>query len=239
MTSKPLDVPYNVLHISFFNDQTRSTLYFGVRGYFNNLSSTSIEKWHLGVSSTYSTAKPHSELQTTSPFVSCWVNHTALKTKLVLYVLGEFSFCSLQISMEIDTCAKICIAMSRRVWFPGIFLTMMCNPQWPEINNALLPGQNVVDFLTSLLPCFELSFRHWWPFSLMREVSAQSKLTWVKLRFKKGVSHMHTASHSSNQSPDFNRSSSLLSCRRKFRALLTKLSDRTCLKTTCPTSAKN
>lgn len=28
---------------------------------------------------------------------------------------------------------------------PAIFLTMTCNPNWPEIQDALLPGQNLQD----------------------------------------------------------------------------------------------
>lgn len=32
------------------------------------------------------------------------------------------------------------IAISNKVGYPDIFLTMICNPRWHEINNASLPG---------------------------------------------------------------------------------------------------
>jgi len=37
------------------------------------------------------------------------------------------------------------IAMSNTFGHPDIFLTMTCNPKWPEITRALLPGQTAVD----------------------------------------------------------------------------------------------
>jgi len=37
------------------------------------------------------------------------------------------------------------IAMPYKFGHPDIFLTMTCNPKWPEITRALLPGQTAVD----------------------------------------------------------------------------------------------
>ena len=37
------------------------------------------------------------------------------------------------------------IATSNKLGHPDIFLTMTCNPNWPEIRRSLLPGQSAQD----------------------------------------------------------------------------------------------
>ncbi len=37
------------------------------------------------------------------------------------------------------------MAMVLRIGKPDLFITFTCNPQWPEIQNNLYPGQRAVD----------------------------------------------------------------------------------------------
>lgn len=37
------------------------------------------------------------------------------------------------------------IAIARKHGKPDLFITMTCNPKWPEIQSAVLPGQTAVD----------------------------------------------------------------------------------------------
>ncbi len=39
------------------------------------------------------------------------------------------------------------IAISNNIGHPDVFLTMTCNPRWPEIENSLFPGQRASDRL--------------------------------------------------------------------------------------------
>ena len=43
---------------------------------------------------------------------------------------------------------------------PSYFITMTCNPEWPEIQNRLQPGQNVSDIPVVVAWAFKIQLQH-------------------------------------------------------------------------------
>ena len=51
------------------------------------------------------------------------------------------------------------MAICRRKGKPDLFITMTCNPQWPEVQDALLPGQQANDRPDLLARVFRLKLK--------------------------------------------------------------------------------
>ena len=70
------------------------------------------------------------------------------------------------------------MAIVREYGKPDFFITMTCNPNWPEIKDFLLPGQNAQDNPTLVVRVFKLKFklfRDW----VMENWGPQEYFLWV------------------------------------------------------------
>lgn len=69
---------------------------------------------------------------------------------------------------------------------------MPCNPQWPEVRNALLPRQNVIDSLNIVALVFCIKFRALMAFVVGEQVFMEIKALVEIIEFRKrGVPHLH------------------------------------------------
>lgn len=84
------------------------------------------------------------------------------------------------------------IAISIKAGYVDISLTLTCNPQWPEIENALLPGQSVADRLDLAARVFRIKLRTLMVFVIDEKVVDHVKTYIRVIEFqKRGLSHAH------------------------------------------------
>ena len=75
---------------------------------------------------------------------------------------------------------------------PDLFITMMCNPRWEEIQNELLPAQNLQDCLDLLARVFKSKFEELKDGIGVKGVLQRVMYMCRSLSSKRGVYHMHT-----------------------------------------------
>ena len=84
------------------------------------------------------------------------------------------------------------IAISNKVGHPDVFLTMTCNPRWPEITRSLLPGQTAQDRPDLCARVFFVKVRALMQFVIEEkyfgEVVAHVRVTEFQ---KRGLPHVH------------------------------------------------
>lgn len=73
-----------------------------------------------------------------------------------------------------------CIAISTQVGHPDIFLTMTCNPKWPEMQRNLYPVQRADDRPELVARVFNLKLRH------MLKIVIEEQVFWKGCRVGPG-----------------------------------------------------
>ena len=81
------------------------------------------------------------------------------------------------------------LAISRRYGVADLFITMTANPKWPEILNALLPGQTPTDRPDLMSRIFHQKKVFLIELIVKKEVFG-STVAWVHT-IKRGLPHMH------------------------------------------------
>lgn len=105
-----------------------------------------------------------------------------------------YTFCPQLMLAATATCGRTCKTSSpfNKVGYPDIFLTMTCHPQWPEIKNALLPGQSVIDRPDIAARVFRIKPRALMAFVIDEKVFGEVKAHVRVIEFqKRGLPHAH------------------------------------------------
>jgi hypothetical protein len=82
------------------------------------------------------------------------------------------------------------LALARTYGPPSLFVTMTCNPEWPEIKNALLPGQRACDAPTIIARAFKNRLQRLY-FLLRNKMGSVTYMTTSNEFQKRGLPHSH------------------------------------------------
>ncbi|DBA01164.1 TPA: hypothetical protein N0F65_002299 [Lagenidium giganteum] len=85
------------------------------------------------------------------------------------------------------------MAIVRKLGKPALFITMTCNPNWPEIQAALLPGQRAQDRPGRCAGVFRLKLKRVMEVMIEKKILGHVKARVAVVEFKKrGLPHAHT-----------------------------------------------
>ena len=79
-----------------------------------------------------------------------------------------------------------------KVGCPDLFITMTCNPSWPDIRDNLKPGQSYVDRPDLVARVFRLKFLHFWNLMIKQHYFGEIAAGLYIIEFqKRGLPHAH------------------------------------------------
>jgi hypothetical protein len=79
--------------------------------------------------------------------------------------------------------AKNALVLVSEYGCPHVFLTLTCNPEWPEIQSQLINGQTAFDCPDVTVPVFKSRLDISNDCNLMEAILEQYKMLWEKPRY--------------------------------------------------------